>query len=178
MDYVKYDFPFPVFVHHNEDHSEMKDELLSLMKEQNSEKVKINCNISRTDWYSDLGEERKYFSLLRRYIDIPIKQILTETQPTGDCGFNYVNVWFQQYNRGDYHIWHNHGSSWAGVYFLELPSKTLATEFFVPFTRETIKFEVSEGDLLIFPGILFHRSPANESVERKSIIAFNLTPYY
>ena len=45
--------------------------------------------------------------------------------------------------------------------------------FYNPITKETHQPPVEEGDILMFPGFLFHRSPKNQSSEMKSVIAFN-----
>jgi hypothetical protein len=88
--------------------------------------------------------------------------------------FELQNFWFQQYESNDYHSWHNHfQSTYASVYYVELPDASVATEFKNPVTGEIIKPSVKEGDILTFPASIIHRSPPNNSGGRKTIIAIN-----
>ena len=43
-----------------------------------------------------------------------------------------------------------------------------------PFDNSIIVPEVTEGDILSFPGSVLHSSPKNHSNQRKTIIAFNI----
>jgi len=84
------------------------------------------------------------------------------------------NIWFQQYKEGDEHDWHNHPhTQFSNVYFLELPSTNMKTEFA---THPDIN--VSEGDVITFPAHLVHRSKPNQSNKRKTIISFNSSFIY
>ena len=57
------------------------------------------------------------------------------------------NTWFQQYLKSDSHDWHTHGEThFSNIYFVELPSKSLATEIF-----KHKKLKLKSGDLLTFP---------------------------
>jgi hypothetical protein len=83
-------------------------------------------------------------------------------------------MWFQQYHQADHHQWHPHcGCNWAGIYFLEAPHESCITEFLEPFTNYQFRFDAQEGDIVIFPAQLMHRSPEFFSVGRKTVIAFN-----
>ena len=82
------------------------------------------------------------------------------------------NHWFQQYQEGDYHDWHNHpGSSYTSVYYVELPDKT-ATQF--EHLGNEFEIDVEEGDYIIFPSYLRHCSKPNMSGRMKTIISLNL----
>jgi hypothetical protein len=84
-------------------------------------------------------------------------------------------AWFQQYSRGDYHNWHTHDrSNWTNVYFLKLPDQTCKTKLFDTTTKQYIQLpEISEGDILTFPGHILHKSAPNVFNEDKIIISFN-----
>jgi len=83
-------------------------------------------------------------------------------------------LWFQQYEVNDMHDWHPHaGSNWAGIYYLEAPEKLHITEFVEPFTNGINSFSAQEGDIVLFPAQIFHRSAPNATSSRKTVIAFN-----
>jgi hypothetical protein len=83
------------------------------------------------------------------------------------------NYWFQQYYYNNYHDWHNHPQChFSSVYYLELPKGTPITEF-----KVSQEIEAKEGDIITFPGYLFHRSPPNGLKKRKTVIVFNSSIY-
>jgi hypothetical protein len=83
-------------------------------------------------------------------------------------------IWFQQYHQKDHHQWHPHcGTNWAGIYFLEASVESHITEYIEPFTQKLFSFTAEEGDIVIFPAQLLHRSSEFLSENRKTVIAFN-----
>jgi len=83
--------------------------------------------------------------------------------------YKISNMWFHQYNKGSFFDWHTHPqSNYSAVYYVELPSNELVTEIY-----GVKHLTPQEGDLLIFPGFLPHRSPINNTDSRKTIISFN-----
>jgi hypothetical protein len=83
-------------------------------------------------------------------------------------------MWFQQYEQSDHHQWHPHaGCNWAGIYYLEAPDKSQITEYVEPFTQTIGRFKAEEGDIVLFPAQLFHRSTEFFGENRKTVIAFN-----
>lgn len=76
--------------------------------------------------------------------------------------------WFHQYGKHGRFDWHTHDKHFGVIYFIELDDARDATEFV-----HYGKFPVKEGDVLIFPTFLAHRSPLVSS-ERKTIISTNL----
>lgn len=78
--------------------------------------------------------------------------------------------WFQQYDVPNCSFgWHSHDGSIAVLYFVELPNPKDATEFY-----KEGQFDVKEGDVLIWPSYLSHRSPALSSSGRKTIVSANV----
>jgi hypothetical protein len=55
------------------------------------------------------------------------------------------------------------------VYYIDLPEKKYKTEFL------DIEIPIQEGNLVIFPSFLLHRSPINMSNKEKVIISFNFS---
>lgn len=156
-------------------HDALKPVMLSLIQSAEYESKKdLSNNLERINKYdfSLLGEDRPWSSLFSEYINgfmasLPDSILYKNAEMRG--------VWFQQYESGDYHHWHPHpGSNFAGIYYLELPDQEHATEFVEPFNTSLIRrFNVSEGDVVLFPASLLHRSPINDSKKRKTVIAFN-----
>ena len=87
----------------------------------------------------------------------------------GCRNFDAQGIWFAQYENGAEFGWHTHeGCNASAVYMLELPDSSAATEFWGIDWDE----ELNEGDLMVFPAIVPHRSPII-SRGRKTIIGIN-----
>tara|TARA_R100001132_G_C3253849_1_gene80109 strand:+ start:304 stop:882 length:579 start_codon:yes stop_codon:yes gene_type:complete len=82
------------------------------------------------------------------------------------------NLWFQQYKKGGTHGWHIHGNNYTGVYYLELPAEASKTELINQNRKITI--DAIEGQIIIFPSFIVHRSPKLIEDVRKTIISFNI----
>ena len=154
-------------------HLEIKDKILSLIESSNDS----TCTqpdgsfISKYDY--DLCEdfERKWVKELQPYLLPVLKGIFK------DLGYQVMHlwqIWYQQYLKGSSHCWHIHEGQFTGVYYLEHPEGSPATEIKSPYNLETFKVDmVSEGDVIVFPGSWIHQAPINEK-SRKTIISFNL----
>lgn len=154
-------------------HETVKQEFLELIEHSPGKPITDYTNIiSRSDWKIDSSVPRTYIENIIFELNPYMEQIYKELDHNS---FEYQNFWYQQYVNGDEHDWHQHrGASWANVYFLELPEDGPKTTFRDSVTKEVIVADVKEGDILTFPGIVWHRSPPNESKERKTIISFNV----
>ena len=86
-------------------------------------------------------------------------------------------VWFQQYNKDDYHGWHIHGDNYTGVYYLDFPRGSTPTELIEQGSLNKITIKAKEGDILIFPAFIIHRSPRIVKDIQKTIISFNIEMY-
>ena len=156
-------------------HESLKPVMLSMIESAQSESKKDPSNnleqISKYD-FSLLDNERPWASLIVEYINGFMATLPDSILHTG---VDMRGIWFQQYENGDFHHWHHHaGSNFAGIYYLELPDQNCATEFVEPFNTSIVRrFNVSEGDVVLFPASLIHRSPKNDSNQRKTVIAFN-----
>tara|TARA_B100000287_G_scaffold352271_1_gene341671 strand:+ start:884 stop:1435 length:552 start_codon:yes stop_codon:yes gene_type:complete len=87
------------------------------------------------------------------------------------------NSWFNQYyeSSGSEHHFHFHDDCpCANVYYVELEDKSLRTILRHPVTGKEVVPRVNEGDVLVFNGKIWHRSPRNFTNTRKTIVAFNL----
>ena len=171
----KYQFNGSYMVRRMPNHESLKPVMLGLIQSAQSEFKKDPSNnleqISKYD-FSLVENERPWSSLFSEYFNgfmatLPDSILHKNPEMRG--------VWFQQYESGDFHHWHHHaGSNFAGIYYLELPDFSCATEFIEPFNTAVVKkFNVSEGDVVLFPASLIHRSPENTSNQRKTVVAFN-----
>jgi hypothetical protein len=153
----------PIFTLTVEEHQEIKPELLSMLDK--SEFQNLN-NVSRSDFFIKKSQSYKEYiiQILKSRINTIFPQV----------NLRVTDCWFQQYEKFSYHEWHTHRCDWACVYYLELPKGSQGTVFKDYFGSEEIRPQVSEGDLIVFPGWFIHRSPVNKSLQRKTIISLNL----
>lgn len=152
---------FPYYILKVNEHHILKEQLLSHINVSKYEKLP---NVSKTDYY--LKTKQDYHDLI-----LPIlKGIVEET--LGQNLFQITGCWFQQYKKFSYHDSHHHACDWAGVYYVELPKGCQGTVFCLGNEKE-ISPEVEEGELILFPGWVNHRSPVNKSNYSKTIISFN-----
>tara|TARA_Y100000114_G_scaffold92642_1_gene86102 strand:- start:1678 stop:2187 length:510 start_codon:yes stop_codon:yes gene_type:complete len=155
------------FLKHVKESKNIKHKLLKYIND--SPKVSYE-KVSKTDWDSCSDSNRpyvKYFiKILKPYMYSIVKKLNTKS-------WAMHNMWFQQYEKSSYHTWHTHPSvQFSCVYYLELPNINLATEF-KDVKNKIFKINVKEGDLLVFPSSVLHRSPKNKSNKRKTVISFN-----
>ena len=156
------------YLKHIKESKIIKNKLLNYMED-----MPLNTyeEVSKTDWGLSSDYKRpyiKYFiNILKPYMEKIVKKLNTK---------NWLmhNMWFQQYNKNSHHTWHTHPSvQFSSVYYLELPDTNVSTEFKDIVNNNIFKVDVKEGDLLVFPSSLLHRSPKNKSNKRKSVISFN-----
>lgn len=82
-----------------------------------------------------------------------------------------VDYWTQIYLKNDTHGWHQHGVTFASIYYVNYTDDTPGTIF--RYLNKEFSINVKEGQVLSFPGFLFHKSPPNPSDTEKIIISFN-----
>ena len=157
---------YEIFINDISDHLSHKQKLLSLIDELPK---KSFDNISNTDWLEKTNPSYlKYF--LENILPIPYNKLVNYLHADA---FHIANSWFQQYEKGDKHCWHNHtAANYTNIYFLELPDTSFATQLYDNYNKKIIDLEVREGSLLTFPASVLHRSKENTG-ERKTIISFN-----
>ena len=127
--------------------------------------------ISRFDWSQSKNFDRPWVQLVKPHIDDYLNKLATAL---GYKNSIIEDIWFQQYNSGDSHGWHTHASNFTGVYYLELDKDGPKTEIIEP-SRQNKKFvaDVKEGDILMCPSYVLHRSPSSSSNFQKTIIGVN-----
>jgi hypothetical protein len=172
----KYHLDSFYYIFELEKHLEIKDHLLQLISDQDSEKLEIKDsyqgdNISRLEWNRSSDFSRPWVSILGPYLNNDLDKISNE------LGYQKClihQIWFQQYFKNDYHGWHVHGHNFTGVYYLELPKNSPKTQLINPFTQDKLILpEIYEGCVLVFPSYVIHRAPYMDGDDRKTIVSFN-----
>jgi hypothetical protein len=127
--------------------------------------------ISNTDWqYNSINWYENFLSIndKKRYQEF-IKKTFRKNVIIS-------NTWFNQYypNSGSDHPFHDHGNyGLSNVYIIEMLDKSMRTVLKSPKTGKEIIPTVKEGQILIFPSHILHKSPRNFTNKRKTIISFN-----
>ena len=153
-------------------HSEIKNELIDRIVRYGAKAGNFDKN-SKTDTYSDYfikDGHREYAECFLPHLEDFMTQLLDRT---GCDNVNYF-FWYQRYIQNGQHSWHNHPScSLSSIYYVKLEDPKDATEFFDPSTRTTYQPDVEEGDIIVFPSYLPHRSKFIDSDREKIIISTN-----
>jgi len=157
-----------------ENHIDIKDKLLDLIsntpgeKWTNTNKTDLDYNVTFTDWRVKGEHDYKKYYLEQIYPYFEKFDFISSTKSI------IHNIWFHQYHKNDYHDWHIHGAcQFASIYYLELPNKKYSTEFYDYNNKKVKKFNVEEGDLIIFPSYTPHRAIKVLDNNRKTIISAN-----
>lgn len=167
----------PILRNRVENHAEVKDSILKAIDEFPRHLVyNKKDTIFNSDYTLPRSFERRYWNFVQPIIERTTIKSLFEEFKCKEIQID--NYWFQQYQESDSHGWHTHGGThWTNVYFVELPDEKLKTEILDMRKENYIEYEAKEGDIITFPSFLYHRSPINDTRERKTIISFNLTDY-
>jgi|TARA_R110002012_G_scaffold23270_1_gene79120 hypothetical protein len=88
-------------------------------------------------------------------------------------------VWSVSYNKGDYHVPHNHSSiGYCGILYLDMKSDSPKTTYIQPWNNERDRSvlyspEIKQGDIMIIPQHLWHYTSPNLIKFKKRIISFD-----
>ena len=141
------------------------ERLLEQYPEIQSENFTTNRNKSNMTW--ELQEVFKdEFSLIKTKFNSKI---------------NLQRAWSVTYDKGDYHIPHNHGSlGYAGINYLRMNKTSPGTTYIQPWNNEKDQNvlycpEVKEGDIMIVPQFVTHFTRPNKTYFKKRILAFDFT---
>lgn len=154
------------------EHSEIKQPLLNLIEDMpQSSLLDEGQDVSKTDWNIPGDFKREYLEYFYDHIKKYMQQFANSLLAKK---WNILNGWFQQYSDNSYHNWHTHTTvNYSCVYYLELPDSNMKTEFYDNVNNKVIEtVDIKEGDLIIFPAHILHRSKRNITDKRKTVIAF------
>ena len=157
------------------DHSLIKDRILNEIKLSthyeniNNVSEYYRDKVYRTDMhlYKDLN--RSWVQILMPNLYISLNEMLSSMVYNGS---EILRLWYHQYLKGDTYGWHIHDKMYAGIYYLEFGKSSGRTQICSPFSLKSTKINAQEGDVVIFPSHLMHRSLPN-SDERKTVVSFN-----
>jgi hypothetical protein len=161
-----------------EQHGKIKDQLLSLLDTWPVEHPRPPGDddvdrVDKLDWGDSQNVNRPW---VRLFAPILQRKLIQMMHQVGYKDVKIENLWFQQYVKNDIHNWHIHGSTWVGVYYLEMDPRSPITELMDPIDQKTVIVpELREGDIILFPSHVIHRAPRIDSDIRKTIISFNYT---
>jgi len=158
-------------------HKKIKKDLLNQIDKSKGSPFKnkkghMNDNLDKTDWpLSDNFKRpwvKKYGSVIGNFL----------TEQAMHLGFTQIDLsrlWYQQYKKGQTHGWHEHARNYTGVYYLEFPKNSEPTQFLAPQNlHQSFSLKAQEGDILIFPSFIIHRSAPMKINKRKTIISWNI----
>ena len=154
-------------------HNRLKSDILGAIEEIAPNSISAaDYKIYKTDWDQSNNGSKKYVDILHSDVSAELTEVF---QSFGfDC-YNVHNIWFQQYIKHNSHPWHTHTDChYTCIYYVELPDDAPRTQFIDPIDHTRVfEIDVKEGDILIIPSMIKHRSPLVENNVRKTIISFN-----
>ena len=154
-------------------HLQLKEYILSSI-DQYVQVGECSDSITKTDFFDDTFESGypDYYPYLSNSLGGLVDAIADKYWASS---MDIRKVWFQQYTTNDFHGWHFHGyASISCTYMLELDDPKYSTEFIDTEKNEVFQLDANEGDVLIFPSYVIHRSPILKSDRRKTSVAFNV----
>ena len=174
METINTNVRLPIFKYKVDNHEIIKPLILKDLKEMGSYSlIDKYQHITNTDWHLNEGFNRPYF----KHVDPHIQNVCSELKKQlgyVESQIVLLNYWFQQYTKGDHHIWHNHIKSlFSAVYYVNLQNDNPKTSFRLG--GEDFDITIKESEILIFPSFLEHTSKENKSEHIKTIVSFNLT---
>ena len=153
-------------------HSKIKNDLLLLMKDQPSDKLKDIDNIEKLDWSQHKDMNRPWVKLIETDLLNHFKKCAKILHYED---LQLKALWFQQYNKNGVHNWHSHGDNYTGVYYVNWNKECAKTRYVDPITQEVKDIEAEEGDVVIFPSTVIHRANTQKIDFPKVIISFNIS---
>jgi hypothetical protein len=175
-------FEVPYFVYKLENESVREKLLYALSSTKSYKSSKPYELLQKSDWDYNKNpadfqrnfinsNDSNYYNILKPHLDLIIDDLNKFDKKTS---LFVSQGWFHQYTKLNWYFYHWHpGARWALVYYVELPKDGPKTEF-ESITGSPVSIDVEQGDILVFPGWIKHRSPPNMSDSRKTIIAFNI----
>lgn len=148
-------------------HKQLKNKILKNIK--NTPSTANYEGVSKSDWQIESFVPRPYWdSNVINIFDNCSSILKKDLHKNLEFKTQLHNYWFHTYKKNSHFDWHTHGNAhFSAIYYIDLPEKKYKTDFL------DMDVPVQEGDLLIFPGFLAHRSPINKSNKQKVILSFN-----
>jgi len=160
-----------------EGHEKIQSKLIDLIRKDSDNNKMLNDDknrISSVDYHNSQDWEREYIKIVKPYLHKHFVKCGLEQGYTDPA---IEDMWYQRYCYvGDKHGWHVHGGSFTGVYYLKYDNeRPTATQLIQPYGQDKrIMLIVEEGDVIIFPSYMIHKSPPLVRDDEKIIISFNI----
>tara|TARA_Y100000004_G_scaffold11023_1_gene11980 strand:+ start:238 stop:786 length:549 start_codon:yes stop_codon:yes gene_type:complete len=154
------------------EHKDFKNDFLREIENSPGEKRVNGLGelISETDYQNCDDLSREYVKLFFDVFNPYIRKLIDTVNSNS---LDVKHIWYQKYIKNDIHTWHVHADCmFAGVYFLDMPNSKSKTELYDIYNKKIIDYQAKEGDLIIFPSFIPHRS--NYTPSRKTVISFNI----
>ena len=145
------------------------------------------------------NKKKKLKKILKRYPEMPRGNfssnrdkcsIITEFREIFKDEFSLIRakfnskillqrVWSVTYNKGDYHVPHNHSSTgYCGILYLDMRPDSPKTTYIQPWNSQEDRSvlytpPVKPGDIMIVPQFLMHYSTPNPIKFKKRILSFD-----
>jgi hypothetical protein len=165
-----------------EGHNEIQSELIDLItKESDSTQMltedlltEDRNRISYTDQNDSKDFNRKYVKIVKPYLQKYIEKCASEQ---GYLDPIIEDMWYQRYSYiGDKLGWHIHTGNFTGVYYLKYNNdRPTETQLIQPCDQDKrIMVVAEEGDVIVFPSYMIHKSPPLVTENEKIVISFNI----
>ena len=98
-----------------------------------------------------------------------------------DSKIDVTRAWSVTYDKGHYHVPHNHSSQgYAAILYLQMKKDSPKTTYIQPWNNEKDQSvlyspDVEEGDIMIVPQFVTHYTEPNKIYFKKRIVAFDFT---
>ena len=160
-----------------EGHDVIQSKLIDLIRKDSDNKKMLNDDrnrISYVDYDNSRDWDREHIKLVKPYLQ---KHFEKCADAQGYANPVIENMWYQRYCYvGDKHGWHVHGGNFTGVYYLKYNNeRPTETQLIQPYDQnKRVMLVAEEGDVVIFPSYMIHKSPALVRNDEKIIISFNI----
>lgn len=179
---TKYEIPF--FQYSIENWQEKKQNIIEALPDYKSFSVDdkhSTDNNHYSDYHRNANVAPEYANVVIGSIEEEIKKFCDDTRSSWDM----TRLWFQTYEKTNSFSVHNHGmNGFSAILYLDFnKDEHSPTIFYSPYPSwkreyngayESFRPDVNEGDILFFPSMLQHESPANSSESKRTIISFTL----
>jgi hypothetical protein len=156
-----------------DNHDELKEQVMCYIDSYPD--IGTDDTVTKSDWRYNRSRSRPKLyddALLSSFNKIILNMTSQFGYIENDININTGSNWFHQYEEGSGFNWHTHNRMFALVYYIQVPEST-GTIFYDPWNKELVQPCVEEGDVVIFPSFIHHKSPKNTTGDSKIIIAGN-----
>ena len=136
-------------------------------------------NNSISSFESDRANNRNYINDFLTIFSDELQEFGKELNLNS---FKIEDIWTVQYNKGDYHVVHNHGAgNLSAILYLDYDEKEHSATYFVAgqdnFNNRTeiTSPTVQEGTLVMFPSNVLHFTVPNTSDKVRRVISFDIS---